>query len=93
MASSLLTACLCVVLANSRYLVFVAEPLSALNNIRAQVLRNAGDSEVCQKVATCAYSTEQIMQMSRKTNASKTKKASNCPPDAAPLRYAGGQSF
>lgn len=46
--------------------MFGAEPLSALNNIEAQVLRNARDSELCQMALTFAYSTVQMLQMSKK---------------------------
>lgn len=58
------------------------------------MLRNAGESEVCQAVLTSAYSTEQqMMQMSTKSQTSETKRASDCPPDAVPLGHVGGRSF
>lgn len=60
--------------ANSQWLMVAAKPLSALNNIEAQVLRNAGDSEECQMELTLAYSTVQMLQMSTKTDNMKTKK-------------------
>ncbi len=54
--------------------MFGAAPLSALNNIEAQVLRNAGDSELCQMVLTLAYSAVWMLQMSTQTDNLKTKK-------------------
>lgn len=61
--------------ANSQWLVFGAAPLSALNNIEAQVVRNARDLELCQMVLTFAYSTVQMLQMAKKTDNLKTKKS------------------
>lgn len=52
--------------------------LSALNNIEAQVLRNARDLELCQMVLTFAYSTIQILQMATETDNLKTKKPLDC---------------
>lgn len=54
--------------------MFGAAPLSALNNIESQVLRNARDLELCQMVLTFAYSTVQMLQMATKTDNLKTKK-------------------
>lgn len=58
--------------------MFGAAPLSALNNIEAQVLRNARDLELCQMVLTFAYSTAQMLQMATEMDNLKTKKPLDC---------------
>lgn len=66
--------------------------LSALNNIEAQVLRNARDLELCQMVLTFAYSTMQILQMATETDNLKKKETIRLSPDTESLGCAGGGS-
>lgn len=74
--------------ANSQW-QFGAEPLSAFNDIEAQVLSDARDCELCQMVLTSAHSNVQMLQMSTKTDNLKTKKTLDFPPDTELLDVLG----